>query len=1208
MRCEATSEPGRWRTVGDPIDVVTGANAYFNRDFLLTGPLLFQWRRYYDSSRNRHLGALGWGHTHEYDCSLRFDLDGVRYVEPSLASVGFPALLRDGAQAASRGRVLRRVSSRVFQVRHFGQPLREFTFTGGSVARLTRVVHGIWSIRLEYGADGHLALITDARDRRIRVDHDSKGRVQGLVLLGPTPAQNRTLFLGRYDERGNLVEGVDPYKNSFRFRYDADNRMVCKTDQLGYSFFFEYHSQGRCVHSRGEDGQYEVRLRYLTDERVTVVKRGDGGQWMYFYNEGGQVTKVIDPYGGVRTFQLNGHGQLLEEADPNGAVTRVLYEAFGAPVFKVSPQGRLLPVSAPPVGPPPPDYQVGYTALAWEWGRLIDGPGITPPESSDARAFSKLPPFAFVLVQTRPPATEAGAPEPGRNGKAWPPASPRVYDDFGLLVREVGPAGRPRAWTYDAGGNVHRYHDHDGGATTQEFTSWGLLARQTNPNGHALAFTYNASRLLTSVTDAGGAKSEYAYDLKDRLYRVYRHGVLKEEYLYDQADNLIEKRDGNGNPLLTFEIGSRNLKAVRRLASGETHAFAYDERCRCVRAATNSAETLFAYDDAGRRILDERDGLGVVHWFGRRGLGRTTALGKFVTRYERPSRDTLLIHDPSGQTQAMTFPGHGLVIKTLSNIWMEVSQYDAAGRCLLKAAARRETSDQPWFRTFGYSGEGDLLRALDSERGTFQYQYDPGHRLTAAVLPGGKVQEFAYDHADNLIRQPGLADVRLIEGNRLETANGETFTYNDRNNIALRQRPGGTVWYTYDSRDMLVGCEAGALHWRAEYDPLGRRTRKAWVDRRVDFYWDCDRLAAEVHQDGRVRVYVYPDELALVPLLFLEYDSLEADPASGKRFFLFCDQIGTPVRVKDDAGTNVWGARIDPYGKAHVDWRARIEVPLRFPGHYYDAELNLHYNRFRYYSPDLGRYLQSDPWGMVGGANLYAYPASPLSHVDVLGACKNKVQLPEDMTDREAVMKALMAPGEIDVEGKTPDQIRAELAALAKQRAADVMANLSNNERSANLTARVDTETGKVYFALNDKVAPDDLHPTVAQQRTDAMDNPTPEAAAAKYNDNTVHGEQQTASDMLNDRPDSNPTTDSQVGNVALRGSDKGKFRNMCGMCQQIHDGTDTVPGEIDPTNRAGAAPPAGGGGPAPGGGGGGDAGGGSSPASGSGGSDNESG
>ncbi|MEW6079692.1 MAG: RHS repeat-associated core domain-containing protein, partial [Thermodesulfobacteriota bacterium] len=40
---------------------------------------------------------------------------------------------------------------------------------------------------------------------------------------------------------------------------------------------------------------------------------------------------------------------------------------------------------------------------------------------------------------------------------------------------------------------------------------------------------------------------------------------------------------------------------------------------------------------------------------------------------------------------------------------------------------------------------------------------------------------------------------------------------------------------------------------------------------------------------------------------------------------------------------------------------------FRFPGQYYDAETGLHYNGFRYYEPEIGRYLRKDPIGFFSG-------------------------------------------------------------------------------------------------------------------------------------------------------------------------------------------------------------------------------------------------
>ena len=987
LNCQGAELRGSGRLVGHPVDVVSGANLDWNRDFQLDGPLPLDWIRYYDSSKNRHLGALGWGHTHEYDRRLEFDADGLRYAFPVGQTVGFPPLTADGAETAQQGLVLRRVNARTFQVREAHKPTLEFSFSGGrAVAPLSRAFQGRHQILFSHDREGRLQSILDSLGRTIQVSTDAAGRLQSLVLRREPPEADLTLLECRYDDAGNLVQCVDLYHQAFFFRYDAANRLVSQTDRRGYTFQYHYDSQGRCVRSAGDDGLLEVQLAYQPAAQTTIVTRADGGRWRYVYNERQEVAHIVDPYGGTRILQTNAQGQVVAEVDPRGAVTRRLYDAAGAPAGSIGPARDYRPRLVPGDFPEPGEHVIPSCPLEWEYGRLVVKDSIRLPSAQAALA-SRADPSFRPLVRTAEfsPGLRPGEPQ-GPPPVEWLPER-CTYDETGALVRQDAPGAQPRRWLRDENGLIRRYIDGDGGAFEFHHASWNHVVRAVDPLGSATEYSYTASEEVASVKDPGGCVSEYRYDLKDRLIEVRRDGAVREQYVYDAGDGLLEKRDASGTPLIAYQLAPSGAVLERRLATGEVHTLEYDDRGRFLAAATSQHRTEFAYDVAGNRVLDARNGLGVRHRFD--GIGRlmqTTVLGRFPVRYVR-GPGWIKVTDPTGATHTIELLGHGLIQRRLSNGSIELAQYDRQGLCLLKAALPGPGASGRWVRAYRYSAEGDLLVADDTQRGSSRYGYDAAHRLTSWVAPGGTTEHFAYDRAGNLLEQPGLGPVQLASANRLASAGGERFAYDARGHIRERLLDGSATRYRYDARDMLVEADGPSGTVRMEYDPLGRRTSLRGPRGKREFFWDTDRLAAEIDEQGGLRIYLYADPFAVVPFMFVDYDSADADPASGRRRFVFTDQIGTPLLVTDDRGTAVWRARIAPYGEAQLEEEA-IEFNLRFPGHYYDRELSLHYNRFRYYDPRLGRYLQSDPLGIAGGLNLYAYPASPLSHADIRGlAC-----------------------------------------------------------------------------------------------------------------------------------------------------------------------------------------------------------------------------
>ena len=112
----------------------------------------------------------------------------------------------------------------------------------------------------------------------------------------------------------------------------------------------------------------------------------------------------------------------------------------------------------------------------------------------------------------------------------------------------------------------------------------------------------------------------------------------------------------------------------------------------------------------------------------------------------------------------------------------------------------------------------------------------------------------------------------------------------------------------------------------------------------------------------------------------------EAVVPNGKLYYIHTDHLGTPQAMTSEAGSVVWRATYGPFGQASIDPSSTVEMNIRFPGQYYDQETGLHYNYFRTYDPSTGRYIESDPIGLEGGLNTYAYAYSnPLRYIDPLG-------------------------------------------------------------------------------------------------------------------------------------------------------------------------------------------------------------------------------
>jgi RHS repeat-associated protein len=960
----------------EPIDVVTGANVDDFIDFTLPAPR-FVWRRWYNS-HHQQASPLGWGFRHEYQRELRYDEANAQftYTDQEGNSVPFPSFLTDlpGEQVVQHGYVLTCISERRYELTTHDQPALEFAFRDMTEPALPVALRDAErNFTFEYDAQARLIRIQLDEQRTVRLAYAPAGLLSEVVL---EQSGQETIAVARYrhDDDGCLVEFRDALDKVARYEYDSAPWMTRKTDRRGYSYHYRYDEQGRCVYTSGDDRLYEGWLDYHPEDNTTVVEYSDEGTWVYEYNELGTITKIIDPYGGTQHRIVDPDtGLVTRELDPAGNPTQLLYDEHGAPTGRRDPLGYWAPpLDVDPHPPDPLEHKVPETPIEWECGNLLDRNfiGIVSPDDPLLKDF---PEVAAESKQSRPSAS-------GRNQQSLPQEK---YDLLGQLIERRNVDGSIERWEYDAEGNEISYIDGDGSVHRQEYTSWNLLHREIDPADNPRAFQYSPTEKITQFVDAGGTTHEFCYDKKDRLVEVSRNGIIHDIYRYDEADNLIEKLDGNGRRLLVCDPGFGRLDRIRRFADGEIYQYEYNKRGRITKAQTRRDRVVLDYDEEGRSTSDERNGLGVENDFAYGELISTIIFGKFITRYRRRYDSTLVVTDPTGRIHTFDFSQDGLILKNLANGTKELTQYDAQGRCLRKVVDSAD--DLQHRKSYRYSAAGDLLQVEDSRRGKVAYHCDAAHRLKVTEHEDGRKELYAYDKAGNLVLQPGLDGVQIGAGNQLKQANGERFCYGHRDNVVLRESDRKTTSYEYDAFDQLVEISLNGREWQADYDALGRRARMRWSGQTTEYYWDHDRLSAEIRGDGSVRVYVYADERALVPFLYVDYASRDAEPESGIVKYVFTNHLGVPERVEDESGRTIWQGAVSPYGAIRVEIGRRDEINLRFPGHYYDVETGLHYNRFRYYDPVLGCYLQCDPLGIAGGYNLYAYLANPLTGVDILG-------------------------------------------------------------------------------------------------------------------------------------------------------------------------------------------------------------------------------
>jgi RHS repeat-associated protein len=804
--------------------------------------------------------------------------------------------------------------------------------------------NGFIASRTDY--DGHVTTYThDPRGNetsRTEASGTSLARTISTVwrpsfhLPGKITEPGRTTTFD-YDAHGNLLKKTvtaKALKRSSSYTYNTKGQVLTATDPLGHVTTYAYDAKGDLVTVKDTLDHVTRFTGYDADRRLTSFTDPNGLTTKLTYNFRGEVASR-DVGGELTTYTYDRVGQLTKTTRPDGSFL----------VFTHDAAHRLTEIR---------DALGNRIAYTYDAASNITKVQFFDPTGKVARLRS----FA--------------------------------YDDANRLAKAIGAAGETTVYGHDPNGNLTKATDPLGHVMSYAYDALNRLAKATDPTGGVTADGYDALDHLTAVTDPRGLRTSYSWNGLDEEGAVKSPDAGLTTRSFDAAGNVVTLTDARGLKT-TYAYDALNRPVSVVYADGKTVTWHYDQGVNGIGHLTKmidrSGNTVWTYDRHGR-VLSKTQTTG--------GHAFTTAIS----------------YDAAGRLKTLTYPSGKVVAVS----------YDAAGRVsALKAGATALVGNvgyQPFGPVNGWTqGNGAVYsRSFDADgritriglgAGMMSLAHDKAGRITDITETGFAAKSFAYDALDRLTGYTAGATTQNYkydaDGNRTALGGGiattykiaaasnrlagttggsvRTLSYDAAGNMTTDNRVVTVLGYAYDASGRLVAARTGALTTSYTNNGLGERVSRSGHGaasipggRETFVYDEKGHLLGEYDGTGKaIQETVWLGDLPAAVLI------------PGKSpFYIAPDQLGGPHQIANSSRSTVWHWDHDPFGNGAP--KGSLLYNLRFPGQYFDSETGLHYNTFRDYDPATGRYVQSDPIGLQGGVNTYAYAGvSPTGGIDPAG-------------------------------------------------------------------------------------------------------------------------------------------------------------------------------------------------------------------------------
>ncbi len=764
---------------------------------------------------------------------------------------------------------------------------------------------------------------------------------------------------------GRLETMTDAFGNVTRIlEYQLDGKVSIIEDPNGLKTGFEYDNLGRLTQTSVPYQSLSgltTNYTYQGPKRLKSVIRSGGQSIEYLYSRANKLEGAIDQQGNHLKLGIDAEGnpETIEIRTVNGLVVRQQSREFNplGQVTSIDSLGRVQDI----------DYFEGKLFTV----TLADGsatrntyddlnrveevkttPVVFPLDQDEINYINLNYESSDQIQQVSQFATNTDA---DYQSDAYAEINQRISDDTGTTLYDYDNAGN-RVYSQDA-----RLVETDYQYDAQN----RLIKTDYANNSEDIVYSYDSIvkgnkgvGQLTGIADESGSQS-FFYDSLGRLIRLDQT-IESRSYTTSYGYNIAGE-------LITVSLpSSTNIQINYQQTQGEVTRVGVS----IGRAPEIAVADQITYLPFGPiESINYGNGLTHIRKYNLDyQITNTTTVGivnKSYTYSDSGHIDAITDSIDSGQTLRVHSTGFGRIDA--------IDQFDAIQVIRYHRSGNRDrvlTCPKGQFGVDTIQDCVDLFAATESSCGSScdinfcDYASDPSCPAGSANAPSYSL--YNYDNS----RENHLTDI-----------DGKMRTYNAMG--ATTSKDGWTLDYNEQGRLSSAISVNDTLSY--VYNGFGQRTIKTLNGLKTYYLYDYQgQLIAETDTNGNInKQYIY---LNGEPL---------AQVSNGNLYYYHNSHLGTPEVLTDSSATVVWQADYAVFGDARIRTET-IENNLRFPGQYFDQETGLHYNGFRYYDSETGRYISSDPIGYGGGWNTYVYVGgNPLFYIDPSGLTACYVSFPD---------------------------------------------------------------------------------------------------------------------------------------------------------------------------------------------------------------------